>query len=167
MGLELLEEKYHTYMRQNPQHRAVLLSIAARVSRVQKDMRALFDGITSVLCRDCKAPCCQCMPVDGWFTESDYFLYRALHEAPFDLRTPHTDGRSCAFLGIAGCVLPEDMRPFPCVKVNCKQVAEALKARGELAAFTRLYDELERLQEEVWPLLADILSTNVIQAQSL
>ena len=59
------------------------------------------------------------------------------------------------------------MRSFPCVKVNCKMVAEALEANGRLAEFTELYDEMSRLQEEIWPLLADCLSPTIMQAQQL
>ncbi|MCX8044014.1 MAG: hypothetical protein N3B18_07820 [Desulfobacterota bacterium] len=114
----------------------------------------------------CKAPCCQCLPVDGWFTECDYFLFRMLYPAPVDLRAVGHDGKSCFFLGERGCRLPSDMRPFPCVKVNCKNVIEELKRYGRLDAFTALNNELEQLQEKVYPLLADIVSYTVFQAQN-
>jgi len=79
----------------------------------------------------------------------------------------HPDGRSCTFLGERGCLLPGDMRSFPCVKVNCKMVAESLEANGRLAEFTELYDAMSRLQEELWPLLSDCLSPTIMQAQQL
>ncbi|MEI6127707.1 MAG: hypothetical protein WCQ99_14265 [Pseudomonadota bacterium] len=167
MGIELLEEKFQKYIAACPHNIQKLQDLADRAALVQMEMRKLFNEITPFLCRDCAAACCQCMPVEGWFTESDYFLYRMRHAAPCDLRMAHDDYRSCAFLGLAGCVLPEDLRPFPCVKVNCRMVAEALEARGHMEVFTGLYNALGLLQEELWPLLADIHSSHALQAQAL
>ena len=167
MGIEALEEKFQRYRQRHPENMDRLRELAEKTSAVQARVRELMDAITPRLCSACIASCCKCMPVDGWFTESDYFLYRMLHKAPFDLRRRHGDGRSCAFFGDTGCVLPGAMRSFPCVKVNCKMVAEALEANGGLAEFTELYDEMSRLQEQVWPLLADFLSPTVMQAQQL
>ncbi len=153
MGLEVLEEKYQSHKEQHPENINKFNEIAKRVSEVQKGMRRLFDDITPILCKDCKAPCCQCMPVEGWFTENDYFIYRAFYDAPFDLKVDHDIPNGCAFLGKTGCVLPLDIRPFPCVKVNCKSVREELEKRGRLDTFKELYHALEKLQEEIWPLL--------------
>ena len=167
MGIEFLEEKFQSYRQRHPENMDRLRELAEEASALQRRVREMMDEITPGLCSTCSASCCKCMPVDGWFTESDYFLYRMLHKAPFDLRRRHGDGRSCTFLGDTGCVLPGAMRSFPCVKVNCKMVAEALEANGRLAEFTGLYDEMSRLQEKVWPLLADCLSTTILQAQQL
>jgi len=165
MGIELLENKFQRYAAACPQNLDRLREIAGQVSRIQKSMRRLFADITPALCSACAAPCCQCMPVEGWFTESDYILYRMLYDPPFALRVVHHDGRSCLFLGATGCVLPDDLRPFPCVKVNCRRVSEELAARGLLDEFNRLNKELEHMQEAVFPLLADIISDNILQAQ--
>ena len=167
MGIDVLEEKFQNYRQRHPENMGRLGELAAEVSAVQSRARELMDAITPALCSACTASCCKCMPVDGWFTESDYFLFRMLHEAPFDLRRSHADGRSCTFLGDTGCVLPGAMRSFPCVKVNCKMVAEALEANGRLAEFTALYDQMGRLQEQIWPLLAGFLSPTIMQAQQL
>lgn len=167
MGIDLLEKKFQKYAAACPHNLDRLREIAGQVSRIQQSMRRLFADITPVLCSACAAPCCQCMPVEGWFTESDYILYRMLHDAPFALRAARHDGRSCLFLGAGGCVLPEDMRPFPCVKVNCRKVSDVLAKRGLLDEFNRLNSELELLQDAVYPLLADIISDHVLQAQAL
>jgi hypothetical protein len=90
------------------------------------------------------------MPVEGWFTEADYFIYRANYEAPHNLRVNHGIPNGCAFLGDRGCVLPVDSRPFPCVKVNCKTVTTSLKQNHALAKFTRLYEAMDALQEKLW-----------------
>jgi hypothetical protein len=167
MGIEILEEKFQHYRQRHPENMDRLRELAEKTAAVQARVRVLMDAITPRLCSACIASCCTSMPVDGWFTESDYFLYRMLHEAPFDLRIPHGDGRSCTFLGDTGCVLPGAMRSFPCVKVNCKMVTQALAANGRLEEFTGLYDEMSRLQEQLWPLLADSLSPTIMQAQQL
>jgi len=150
MGLELLEERYQNFMAAHPDCRERLKQFADQNSLIQQGMRALLDDITAQLCPACSAPCCQCMPVDGWFTEADYFIFRAHHDAPFDLRIDHGLPNGCSFLGDAGCVLPPDSRPFPCVKVNCKNVAERLEHNGTLSDFTQLYDALDSLQEQLW-----------------
>ena len=167
MGLERLEEKFQNYIKKYPENMDRLTSIAEQVAGIQRNVRKLLDGITTEVCSACSASCCQCMPVDGWFTESDYFIFRMLYDAPFDLRAEHNIERGCSFLGPDGCVLHSDIRPFPCVKVNCEKLNDALKAQGDTEAFNRLYNELGRLQEEIWPLLDGFLSCNVVQAQSL
>ena len=69
-----------------------LKDLAGQTCAVQKRVRQMMAAITPKLCVACTASCCKCMPVDGWFTESDYFLYRMLHEAPFELRLQPADG---------------------------------------------------------------------------
>jgi len=155
MGIDVLEEKFQAYKENYPERISDLEELAREISRVQVCMRKLLDEITTRICSTCEASCCMCMPVEGWFTESDYFAYRMFHEAPFDLRVQHDLETGCAFLGRHGCVLPKDIRPFPCVKVNCAQVTRALEENGTLEEFKKLYDELTGLQERVWPLLKD------------
>ncbi len=167
MGLDILEKKFQAFIAEHPERIGTLHAIARDAASVQEGMRDLLDDITAELCPFCKASCCQCMPVEGWFTESDYFIYRMLHDPPFNLRVKHGLPRGCAFLGAHGCVLPRTIRPFPCVKVNCQSVTDALERKGRTGAFSDRYEALSALQERVWPLLADCLSTTVLQAQSL
>jgi len=166
MGIEMLEEKFQRYASACPDSLHQLRDIALQVSRVQRQMRTFFDAITPRLCSSCQAPCCKCLPVEGWFTECDYFLYRMMYAPPFDLRADLHDGKSCLFLGPEGCRLPPDMRPFPCVKVNCRRVTEELERQGINHEFLRLSGELEVLQDRVYPLLADIVSPSVFHAQT-
>ena len=153
MGIELLEERYQDFIAGNPGNARRLQKLSDQNSLIQLNMRALLDTITGRVCPDCKAPCCQCMPVEGWFTEADYFVYRAHHDAPFDLRVKHGIPNGCAFLGDRGCVLDADSRPFPCVKVNCKSVTTLLKTNNAHAEFTKLYQAMDALQEKLWPIV--------------
>ena len=167
MGLEILEKKYQHFREAFPEKMPALHLIAQQVADVQLRMRDVLDGVTAAVCPQCVHSCCRCMPVEGWFTESDYFIYRTRHAAPFALRVQQLQGTGCAFLSSTGCVLPADVRPFPCVKVNCREVTAALEEHGRAAAFTSLYHALSMLQEQIWPLIADYLSPTVVQAQSL
>jgi hypothetical protein len=153
MGIELLEERYQNFIDGHPDNVRKLKKLSDQNNLIQLNMRALLDTITGRVCPDCKAPCCQCMPVEGWFTEADYFIFRANNEAPFDLRVDHGIPNGCAFLGEKGCVLPADSRPFPCVKVNCKTVTELLKASNTHEQFTQLYEAMDTLQEKLWHLI--------------
>ena len=153
MGLELLEKRFKDYEREHPESIEKLRSIAREVSRVQIEIRNLIDGITSRICPSCKASCCKMMPVDGWFTENDYFVYRVLHDAPFDIRESSNEDMGCRFLGPEGCLLPPDIRPFPCVRVNCQALVEELELSGDNEKINRLIDEMDALQKKIWPLL--------------
>jgi hypothetical protein len=59
----------------------------------------------------------------------------------------------CSFLGDKGCSLPEDMRPFACVKVNCSQLNLVLDERGELPEFKKLCGMLDEIQTSIWQLI--------------
>jgi hypothetical protein len=167
MGVEILEKRFQHYRQQHPHNIPRLRELAEKSRSVQQQVRAILDELTPQLCVACTASCCKCMPIDGWFTESDYFLYRLLYDEPAGLRRMHADGRSCTFLGSRGCVLPGDMRSFPCVKVNCKTITTALAEKGRLEEFSACFDALTAIQEAVWPLLNGYLSENVVQAQQL
>jgi hypothetical protein len=153
MGLDLLEKRFREYVRAHPENIDKLRAIAGDVSRVQTEIRNLIDGITSRICPSCKASCCEMMPVDGWFTENDYFVYRVLHDAPFDMRASSKQDMGCRFLGPEGCVLPLDSRPFPCVRVNCAALVGVLESNGDRAKVDALIEEMDRLQKQIWPLL--------------
>ena len=153
MGLEMLEKKFQNYLREHPENISRLKLIAEKISSVQKKMRGLLDSITSEICRKCSTSCCSTLPVEGWFTESDYFIYRTCYEAPFHLKLSHDNETACVFLGTGGCVLPADMRPFPCVKVNCKWVSKELNVKGSINEFNQLNNDLGEIQKKLWGIL--------------
>ncbi|MCP4200110.1 MAG: hypothetical protein GY762_23455 [Proteobacteria bacterium] len=153
IGLDLLEKRFKEYANAHPENIDRIRTIAYEVARVQTEIRKHIDGITCRICPDCKASCCKMMPVDGWFTENDYFVYRVLHQAPFDIRAARETGEGCRFLGPEGCLLPLDTRPFPCVKVNCAALVEELEKSGDNEQVNKLLDEMDALQKQLWPLL--------------
>jgi hypothetical protein len=153
MGVDLLEERYQDFIAKNPDSIGPLKQLSDQNNLIQLNMRALLDTITAEVCPDCTASCCECMPVEGWFTEGDYFIYRADNDAPLNLRVDHEIPNGCAFLGDKGCVLPADSRPFPCVKVNCKSVSTRLEQNDTLKKFKQLYDAMDALQEKLWHII--------------
>ena len=153
MGIENLEDKYQRFCTQFPAELPVLERNAGRAACIQCAMRDLLDAITARICPSCTASCCMSMPVEGWFTEGDYFLFRQRYPAPYALRRTDAPASACRFLGPQGCVLPRDLRPFPCVKVNCSAVSQALQEAGQGRCFQQLHDTLGELQQELWPLL--------------
>jgi hypothetical protein len=153
MGLSILEKKFLEYSKNYPDNILKLKTVAGEIAGIQKKMRNLLKGITETVCSACSASCCSCMPVEGWFTEHDYFVFRLCYDAPFDLKVSNPSESNCAFLCEGGCALPEDMRPFPCVKVNCKLVNSELENNGRIEEFKRLNDDLGMLQKQIWKII--------------
>jgi hypothetical protein len=156
VGINVLENRFQEYCTVCSDNIPALKSIAVSVSLVQKRMRELLRGITDIKCSSCESSCCECMPVEGWFTENDYFVYRMLHNAPFSLMTnERARANSCVFLASDGCSLPEDIRPFPCVKVNCLLIEGELEKKGRLDKFKELVCEIDSLQQKIWAIIKD------------
>ncbi len=154
MAIAVLESRFQEYCSCNPGNVSRLRALGVSVTVVQKRMRQLLGGITDIKCGACEHSCCECMPVEGWFTENDYFIYRMFYEAPFSLMIKgEAGGNKCAFLGSHGCSLPEDIRPFPCVKVNCLLIDRELEEKGRLYEFKELIAEINRLQHRIWKII--------------
>jgi len=151
MGIKLLEERFQQYRRKYPQNLSELAFLAREISDHQQSIRKLLSNIP--VCAECSASCCIGMPCDGWFTSLDYFAYRMLYDFPEALKVSSGEWRSCSFLTPSGCSLPEDMRPFPCVKVNCAHLNRVLEERGELSEFKKLCGALDNIQTRLWELV--------------
>lgn len=153
MGITALEEKYQLILQESAIDSAHLLRYTERASVVQSEMREILNQLTSHLCSHCKHTCCEGSPVDGWFSLEDYALFRVKYGIP----TPPTNhvmrDRGCSFLTPGGCSLPENMRPFSCVKVNCEELKESLNSLGEVQRFNQLKDSLDDIQWEVHQLI--------------
>lgn len=153
MGLKLLEKDFQQFLKDNGEELTRLKSVAEKVLTVQQAMRGYLDEITPIVCKTCETPCCRLMPVEGWFTKNDYYLFRIFYENPAAFIDESRSKEGCLFLGAQGCVLPGDLRSFPCVKVNCRAVKDCLKKKGWDRDFNHLYDELCRLQEHTWKII--------------
>jgi len=153
MGIEILEERFQQYARIYPEKLPQLASLAQQAAGCQQQIRKILDAVTPALCAECTAKCCTGMPCDGYFTAIDYFAYRMLYDTPEVFRLPSSQPLDCSFLSQAGCSLPEDMRPFACVKVNCVHLNRALVERGKLPEFKRLCAVLDEIQTNIWELI--------------
>ncbi|MCX5885609.1 MAG: hypothetical protein NT096_06850 [Proteobacteria bacterium] len=151
MGIELLEERFQQYRRKYPQNLSELALLGREISGHQQSIRKILRNIP--VCAECSTSCCIGIPCDGWFTSLDYFAYRMLYDFPEALKASPGEWRNCSFLSQAGCSLPEDMRPLPCVKVNCSHLNQVLEERGELSEFKKLCEALDDIQTRLWELV--------------
>ena len=153
MGITTLEEKYQFIIQQEITDSACLLRYADQASTVQSEMREMLDPLTPQLCTDCERKCCEGFPVEGWFSLEDYALFRVKFGIPA-LPTNHVKrDTACSFLTPTGCSLTENLRPFPCVKVNCGILKESLIVLGRLQRFNQLKDILDTIQWELHQLI--------------
>jgi len=152
MGIELLEERFQQYKRKYPQNLPELTLLGREISGHQQSIRKILRNIP--VCAECSTSCCIGIPCDGWFTSLDYFAYRMLYDFPEALKVSSGEWRNCSFLTQAGCSLPEDMRPLPCVKVNCAHLSQVLEERGELSEFKKLCEALDDIQTRLWELVS-------------
>ena len=149
MGITVLEENYQQIKEEFPELRAYLSDCAVRASRIQIEMRAIFNSITPHLCTSCENKCCEGSPLEGWFSLEDYLLFRAKYDKPVSPPNRITHPTACSFVTPHGCSLPEDLRPFTCVKINCSKVTEALKTRGEEEHLKQLIAVLDEIHRDV------------------
>ncbi len=153
MGIEILEQGFIKYLEDNKDMVPILRNMAEKVLNIQQKMRSYLDEVTPFVCSKCENPCCLIMPVEGWFTKNDYYLYRMLYKNPVEFINGNKKKDGCVFLGTEGCVLPGNMRSFPCIKVNCKAIKKALENNGWKTDYNRLYNRLCVLQEKTWSLI--------------
>ena len=153
MGIITLEEKYQLILQESDIDSAHLFRYAERASTVQSEMREILNQLPSHLCSHCAHTCCEGFPVDGWFFLEDYALFRVKYGIPTFPTNRIRRDKVCSFLAPGGCSLPENMRPFSCIKVNCEKLKESLNARGEVKRFNQLKDSLDDIQWEVHQLI--------------
>jgi hypothetical protein len=149
MGITLLEENYQRIRDGHPALTAYFTGCAERASFIQIEMRSIFNHITPHLCTPCENKCCEGFPLEGWFSLEDYTLFRTKHEKPVSPPNRINHPTACSFVTPRGCSLPEDLRPFTCVKINCSKVTEALKDRGEEEHFKQLITVLDEIHRDI------------------
>ena len=149
MGITLLEKRYQAITADFPDIHRRLMHFADSTIFIQSEMRAILNTVTPGICRICEQKCCEGFPLEGWFTLEDYALYRVKYGIPTLPPNRIGGATSCYFLTPEGCSLPEDLRPFTCVKINCKKISEALQALGKDQDFKQLQNSLDTLHREV------------------
>jgi len=153
MGITTLEENYQLLRQKEITDSALLIRYADQASAVQIEMREILDQLTPQPCSDCERTCCEGFPVEGWFSLEDYALFRVKFGIPALPANRIRRDTACSFLTPEGCALREDLRPFPCVKVNCERLKESLIIAGKVERFNQLKDILDTIQWEVHQLI--------------
>ena len=148
MGIDTLEKKYQLILRAGIDI-SRLSRYANQATIIQNEMRTIFDQLTPHLCTHCENKCCEGFPVEGWFSPEDYTLFREKYDKPTLPPNRVKLQSACYFLTPEGCSLPEDMRPFTCVKINCKTLTESIKSIGEDKRFNKLKSALDKIHHEV------------------
>ena len=149
MGITVLEKRFQTIAADIPNIHNRLMHYAESTVIIQSEMRAILNTVTPDICGACEHKCCEGFPLEGWFTLEDYSLYRIKYGVPVLPLNRIGGPNSCFFLTPEGCSLPEDLRPFTCVKINCKRVNEALTVLGKNHHFRNLQNALDSLHREV------------------
>ena len=149
MGIASLEKRYQALSTTVPDIHIRLVHYANITNLIQSEMRTILNSVTPVTCGNCENKCCDGFPLEGWFSLEDYSLYRVKYGKPVLPLNRTGRSTSCYFLTPQGCSLPEDMRPFTCVKINCKQVSEVLRTFGKDQQFNKLQNALDRVHREV------------------
>jgi len=149
MGITLLEQNYQYIREGYPTLTGYLTACAERASLIQIEMRNIFNHITPHICTPCENKCCEGFPLEGWFSLEDYVLFRVKYAKP--LAPPDAIKRptACSFVTPRGCSLPEALRPFTCVKINCAKVTEAIKDLGKEEHFNKLITALDAIHRDV------------------
>jgi hypothetical protein len=149
MGITVLEENYQRIREGHPTLTAYLTDCAERAARIQIEMRSIFNHITPYLCTVCENKCCEGFPLEGWFSLEDYILFRTKYARPVPPPNRINNSSACSFVTQKGCSLPENLRPFTCVKINCSKVTEVLRERGEEEHFNKLKTGLDAIHRDV------------------
>ncbi len=149
MGITVLENRFQTIAADIPDIHNRLIHYAESTVIIQSGMRAILNTVTPDICGACEHKCCEGFPLEGWFTLEDYSLYRVKYGMPVLPLNQIGGPTSCFFLTPKGCSLQEDLRPFTCVKINCKTVNEALQVLGKNHHFGHLQNALDRIHREV------------------
>jgi len=149
LGIEILEEKYQLILRRAGFETLHLSQYANRATIIQSEMRKILNQLAPYICTHCKNKCCEGFPLEGWFSLEDYILFRLKYGKPIPPANRVKCNTACYFLTPEGCSLPEDMRPFTCVKINCEKITEFIKSMGKAQRFNQLKNALDKIHSEV------------------
>ena len=124
---------------------ACLTRYLNQAEAVQKEMREILNRLTPEICGACENKCCEGFPLESWFTYEDYVLFRVKYEKPTPPPNRIKRDTACYFLTPEGCSLPENMRPFTCVKINCEKITQSIKSIGKYHRFNQLKNKLDSI----------------------
>ncbi len=113
------------------------------IADLQQQLNSLFNAVEGEQhCRDCAGGCCHAG--HNHMTLANLLQY-VCRQQPL----PSTDFlQSCPFLGVRGCLLPVERRPYNCISFICDRIEEALSP-PELTEFYRVEGELRELYLEI------------------
>jgi len=153
LGINTLEEKYQLITQKAGTEIAHLSQYANQARITQNEMREILNHLTPHICGNCENKCCEGFPLEGWFSLEDYVLFRVEYGKPIPPPNRIKRDTACYFLTPEGCSLPEDMRPFTCVKINCKRLTESIEAVGKAQRFNQLKSDLDKINRGVYHII--------------
>jgi len=127
---------------------ACLSPYVNQAETVQNEMRKILNHLTPKICGKCEHKCCEGFPLEGWFSLEDYVLFRVKYAKPIPPPNRIKRDTACYFLTPEGCSLPENMRPFTCVKTNCEMLTESIKSIGKYQRFNQLKNTLDKIHRQ-------------------
>lgn len=157
VGVNTLEEKYQLIIQKEGTDISHLSRYVIQATKIQNEMREILNQLTPHICSHCEYKCCEGLPLEGWFSLEDYTLFRVKYSKPIPPPNRIRRDTACYFLTPEGCSLPEDMRPFTCVKINCEKINEYIKAIGKTQKFNQLKSALDKIHREVSHLINNII----------
>jgi len=149
LSINTLEEKFQLIIQKEGTEIAHLSQYVTQAKNIQYEMRGILNQLTPLICSHCENKCCEGFPLEGWFSLEDYVLFRVKYDKPIPPINRIKRDTACFFLTPKGCSLPEDMRPFTCVKINCEKLTESIKAIGKARRFNQLKSALDKIHSEV------------------
>jgi len=149
VGINTLEEKFQSIIKRDRVEISHFSRYVNQATQVQNEMRKVLNQLTPHICGYCENKCCEGLPLEGWFCLEDYILFRVKYGKPIPPINRIKRDTCCYFLTPEGCSLPEDLRPFTCVKINCEKLTESIKSKGEYKRFNQLKSALDEIHKEV------------------
>lgn len=118
--------------------------LAQNIQGNYKLIDASMEELCAATCISCEAVCCSRATV--WYDLRDLlFLYLVSREMP-EQQVLRREGRSCANLGPAGCVIPRSKRPFICTWYICAVQKKVLESVPESKPAVHPYQLIAEIQ---------------------
>lgn len=110
-----------------------------RIADLQQQLNSLFQAADGEQhCCDCAGGCCHAGHNHMTLINLLQYIFRQQQLPPADFQ------QSCPFLGVCGCLLPVERRPYNCITFICDRIEGSLSPR-QLSEFYRVEGELRQL----------------------